>query len=433
VNGLVLARLADVPPPGRGALRCRAGTVEIGLFRVGDEVVAWRDLCPHEAAPVCRGTISGTRLVSAVGDYRYGRAGEILRCPWHGWEFDLATGQHLAGGSGARLRAHPIEVRGGLIFDAAGLAQDRELIIAERVDAAAGVIVLDLRPADDAPLAAWAPGAHVELELPSGRRRHYSLCGDPADRACYRIAVLREETGRGGSAELHEAARCGERLLLRRIRNRFPLTPGRHLFLAGGIGITGVLAMARSEARRTGHSRLVQIGRSRSTTAFLDETAELPGAELIMTERDGRPDLTALVAGTEPGTVIYCCGPERMITEVKAAGERHGRRVIIESFVPQPAPAGAGDHRPFQLELARSGRVIDVGADESILEALHRSGVDHAASSCRQGWCGSCETRVLAGVPEHRDTVLAEEERADADRMMICVGRATGERMTLDL
>lgn len=433
--GPVLARIEDVPPVGAGPLRCRVDGVEIGLFRVGDRVVAWRDLCPHEAAPVCRGTIAGTRLESTVGDYRYGRAEEILRCPWHGWEFDLVTGHHLAAGSGARLRSHPIELRDGVIFDAAGLAQDRPLVITRREPAADRVIMLELRAADGVPLPAWAPGAHVELELGSGRRRHYSLCGDPGDRTAYRIAVLREEAGRGGSAELHQGAEPGGRVIMKRLRNRFALVgASRYLFLAGGIGITGVLPMARSVARRRGAYDLVYVGRAATTMAFRHEVAALPRARMIMTEQDGRPDVATLVAGTDDGTVIYCCGPAGMITEAIRAGELHGRRVITETFVGAVAPASTGTaRRTFEVELARSGGRLAVGADETILAALRRTGFDHAASSCEQGWCGSCETRVLAGTPEHHDTVLSDEEREEADRMMICVGRAAAGRLTLDL
>ncbi|MFC7620340.1 2Fe-2S iron-sulfur cluster-binding protein [Microlunatus sp. GCM10028923] len=435
VGGPVLARLADVPPVGAGPLRCRVDGVEIGLFRVGDQVIAWRDLCPHEAAPVCRGTIAGTRLQSAVGDYRYGRAEEILRCPWHGWEFDLITGHHLAAGSGARLRSHPIEVRDGLIFDAAGLAQDRPLMITRRADAADRVIMLELRPADDAPLPAWAPGAHVELELGSGRRRHYSLCGDPGDRTRYRIAILHEPAGRGGSAELHDAGQVSTTVIMKRLRNRFPLVGApRHLFVAGGIGITGVLSMARSVDRRHGRYELVYAGRSAAAMAFRDEVAELPGARMIITERDGRPDLTTMIAAVPDDTVIHCCGPAGMITEVIEAGRRYGKRVITESFAGDVAPASsAGPRRRFEVDLARSGRRFEVGADETILTALRRDGFGHAASSCEQGWCGSCETRVLAGTPEHHDTVLTDDERQEADRMMICVGRAADGRLTLDL
>lgn len=432
--GPVLARLADVPPVGAGPLRRTIDGVEVGLFRVADRVIAWRDLCPHEAAPVCRGTIAGTRLESAVGDYRYGRAEEILRCPWHGWEFDLVTGRHLAGGSGARLRSHPIEVRDGLIFDAAGLALDRPLVITRRTDAAERVIMLGLEPADAAPLPAWAPGAHVELELGSGRRRHYSLCGDPRDRTAYRIAVLRQRDGRGGSSELHDTGRPGKPVIMKRLRNRFPLVGApRHLFLAGGIGITGILPMVRSVARRRGTYELVYVGRNAATMAFRDELADVPEARMIMTERVGRPDLTAIIAGVADGTVIYCCGPAGMITEVTEAGLTYGRRVITESFAgPTAMTTDAGPRRSFEVELARSGRRLRVGAEETILAALRRDGLDQA-SSCEQGWCGSCETRVLAGTPEHHDTVLTVDEREEADRMMICVGRSADDRLTLEL
>ncbi|CAM3729074.1 2Fe-2S iron-sulfur cluster-binding protein [Occultella aeris] len=436
MSGPLLARLEDIPSAGEGPFRCSVDGEELGLFRVGEQVIAWRDLCPHEAAQVCRGTIAGTRLESDVGDYRFGRAREILRCPWHGWEFDLRTGHHLASGSGARLRSHPIEVRDGLVFDAAGLAHDRELVITGRHEVAEAVVVLDLSPADDAPLPAWAPGAHIDLELASGRRRQYSLCGDPRDRTSYRIAVLREVAGRGGSAEVHDDGQLGARLLMKRIRNRFPLVgASRYLFIAGGIGITAMLAMARSVSRRRGAAELVYVGRTSDAMPFRDEVAALGFARTIMTDADGRPDLTAMLAATGDETVIYCCGPTEMITQVAAAGERLGRRVVTESFTGPATPAHADDQdgRDFDVVLAGSGQRVTVGATETILEALRREGIGHAASSCEQGWCGSCETRVLEGAPQHRDTVLTDAEREESDRMMICVGRATGDCLTLDL
>lgn len=428
-----LAHVADVPPAGEGALRCTADGVDIGLFRVGEQLVAWRDVCPHEAAPVCRGKVTGTRLESSVMEYRYGRAQEILRCPWHGWEFDLLTGEHLASGSGARLRSHPIEIRNGKIYDAAGLRHERTLVVDTRRELTERITELQLTPADGLPLPSWAPGAHLELQLPSGAVRHYSLCGDPRDRNTFTIAVLRELEGRGGSAQMHRLS-PGDRIAMTKIRNRFPLRPApRYLFIAAGIGITAVLSMAHLAHRRRDDFDLVYITRQRSSAAYWDSAEGLPGARIICTAEQDRPDIAELISSTTPETVIYGCGPPGMITELHAAGERFDRTVTTEAFAaPERAPAASGPQYPFELIAQRSGTRVQVGAEETILEALNREGI-RPPSSCTSGWCGSCETTVLAGSPDHRDTVLTDEEREAAETMMVCVGRSAGPSITLDL
>lgn len=424
-----LAHLEDIPPPGRGALRVRAGDTPIGLFRLEDRVVAWRDLCPHEAAPVCRGTVTGTRLTSAVSEYRYGRDQEILRCPWHGWEFDLVTGEHLAEGSGARLRSHPIEVREGAVFDASGrgLAHVRDLIITAAVPVGRAVEI-ELRAADGGRLPAWTPGAHIDLALPSGQVRHYSLCGDDRDRHRYRITPQREPEGRGGSVELHGLARPGALVRMTAIRNRFPLRYARrYLLLAAGIGITPILAMARAVARRRGTFEAVYIGRDRSTMPLAEEFDSLPHTTVADTLTSGRPDLDALIRSSPEGTAVYACGPQGFLAEVTRSVSSHGgaRTLHCEEFSPStPAPVSAPEG-PLDVSLARSGTTVRVGAEESILHALRGAGVSRS-SSCESGWCGSCETTVLDGVPVHRDTVLDEVERETGTTMMICVSRAAG-------
>lgn len=425
----LLARVEDIPPQGEGALRRMAGGTPIGLFRLEDRIVAWRDVCPHEAAPVCRGTVAGTRLQSPVREYLYGRHQEILRCPWHGWEFDLNSGEHLAEGSGARLRRHPIEVRDGAVYDASGrgLPHVRDLII-EEATLVGRALELVLTAADGGSLPAWTPGAHLDIELPSGQVRHYSLCGDDRDRHRYRIAPQAEPEGRGGSVELHRLAQVGATLRMTAVRNRFPLRYARHhLFLAAGIGITPILAMVRAVARRRGSYDAVYIGRERATMPLAGEFSEFPGATVVSTAASGRPDLEALVRSVPDGTAIYCCGPDAFIADVESAVDSQGlsHTVHAERFTPAPPPAPAGDPHPLDVTLARSGITVRVDVDESILQALRRHGIPRG-SSCESGWCGSCETPVMAGTPVHRDSVLDGAEREANDSMMICVSRAAG-------
>jgi ferredoxin-NADP reductase/nitrite reductase/ring-hydroxylating ferredoxin subunit len=430
-----LADVAAVPPQGSGALTVAVDGVEVGLYRVGERIVAWRNVCPHGAAPVCRGTVDGTRLTSAVYEYEYGRDQEILQCPWHGWEFDLVTGEHLAEGSAAKLRRHPIAVVDGVVYDDAPVSARMRLRVTECVPAAEDIVVLRLAAPDGAALPAWVPGTHLEVALPSGLVRHYSLCGDPADRSAYRIAVLREEAGRGGSAELFELARAGLELDVRALRNRFRLREARHsLLLAGGIGITPLLPMAQSLRRRKKSFELVYAGRDRSRMALVDEVRRLPEARVVETARNGRPDLRAMLAGAPDGTAVYGCGPEAMIAELRAIAADQGNRlqVFTEAFAGgEPEHPSRADDTAFTVELARTGVKVDVAPGESLLHAVRS--VVAAPSSCEQGWCGTCETRVLDGEPDHRDRVLTDGERESGESMMICVSRARSGRLVLDL
>lgn len=431
----MLARVEDIPRQGDGALRCTAGGVPIGLFRLEDEIVAWRDVCPHEAAPVCRGTVTGTRVQSAVQEYRYGRHQEILRCPWHGWEFDLATGRHLALGSGARLRRHPIEVRDGAVYDASGrgLPHQRDLVV-EQATPVGRAVDLVLAAADGGRLPAWAPGAHLDITLPSGQVRHYSLCGDERERHRYRICPQKEAQGRGGSIELHALARPGATVRMSALRNRFPLKYARHyLFLAAGIGVTPILPMLRAVDRRRGSYQALYIGRDRDGMPLAEEFASFDDARVVSTSISGRPDLAELIGSAPEGTAIYCCGPEAFIRDVQAAVDAHGTSCTVhsETFTPAAPPAAPGEDSPLEVTLARSGLTVQVGADESVLDAVRRTGVQ-AGSSCESGWCGSCEAPVLEGQPIHRDSVLDAVERDTGETMMICVSRAAGP-LTLDI
>ncbi|MEW2624110.1 PDR/VanB family oxidoreductase [Streptomyces sp. NPDC048106] len=313
----------------------------------------------------------------------------------------------------------------------------REMLVRQVRWEADGVVSVELAPADGTPVPAWEPGAHLDLVLPSGTVRQYSLCGDPADRSRYTVAVLREERGRGGSREIHDTALVGRTIGVRGPRNHFPLREaGACLLIAGGIGITPLLAMARQLQQRGADWRLVYAGRSRRTMAFLDLLAEYGEAVRVVPEdEEGRLDLAALMASAVPGTEIWCCGPTGLLEAVEnAARERdipvHTERFTASGQTPPAADAPGGE--TFEVELRRSGRTVEVTPDRSVLDAV-REHVPDVVSSCEEGFCGACETPVLEGIPDHRDEVLSDGERAENNTMMICVSRACSKRLVLDL
>lgn len=280
-----------------------------------------------------------------------------------------------------------------------------------------------------AELPPWQPGAHLTLELPNGNTRQYSLCGDPAERRFYDIAVLRDNPSRGGSAWVHDVLMPGMTVTVWEPRNHFPLVHATtYVFVAGGIGITPIRAMIESlPARRDW--RLVYLGRSRSTMAYLPELMERYPQQVLVYARDEHPDrLDIGLVMRQLAGEVYVCGPERLIESVKAVSEPS--HFHTEHFTPverAPIPVSQID-----VECARSGMQFTVPPDRSLLEALEDNQIPMVAS-CRRGVCGSCEVRVLAGVPEHRDSVLDDEEKQELGIMFPCVSRASGDRLVLDI
>jgi ferredoxin-NADP reductase len=292
-----------------------------------------------------------------------------------------------------------------------------KLRVAARETVADGVVQLRLEGRD---LPRWEPGAHVDLVLPSGLVRQYSLCGDPADTSSYTVATRLVEGGRGGSREVHEQVRVGAELEVRGPRNRFSLVEAPwYVFVAGGIGITPVLPMLR--ALPVGANwRLLYAGRTRESMPFRTEVEEL-GADRV-TVVTGLPDLDGELADVPEGAVVYCCGPEGLMA---AVAERFPD-VRLERFAPRASSTGEA----FEVELRRSGRTLTVPADSTVLAAV-RSELPNTLYSCEQGFCGTCQQRVLEGEVEHRDELLTDAERADS--MLICVSRARSERLVLDM
>lgn len=316
------------------------------------------------------------------------------------------------------------------------MAEVLELVVARRAVAAADVVLLDLARADGAPLPAWGPGAHVDVLLPGGLgERQYSLCGDPADRSTWRIGVLHEPTGRGGSVHLHGLAE-GDRLRVRGPSNHFAFRPpaGRPvLFVAGGIGITPLRSMIAAAQEAGVDWHLVYAGRSRGSMAFAGELLERYGDRVAVHAGDEgrRADIAALIAAA-PGADIYCCGPARLIAAVEeACAGRTAGTLHIERFEAKPVPPPVWTE-PFEVELLLSGITITVPPERSILEVAEEAGV-LALSSCRVGTCGTCETPIVSGEIDHRDSVLTPEEQEDDWSMMICVSRAACPRIVLEL
>lgn len=309
-------------------------------------------------------------------------------------------------------------------------------IVAMRLEAQ-NVMSLELCALDDAMLPAWQPGAHVDLVLPSGLVRQYSLCGDPQDRRCLRIAVLREETGRGGSREVHDVLRVGESVTLRGPRNAFELAPADDiLFVAGGIGITPIMPMLRAAQRANARWRLLYGGRSRASMAFADELQAFGGerVSILPADETGLLDLDAVVAAAQAGAQVYSCGPGALLDALAERFDATGlaSRLHIERFAAAALAPVQQTQGMLRVILARSGTQVDVPPDCSVMHALRAAGHD-VPSSCEQGVCGMCETRVLDGVPEHRDQLLTESERQRGNVMMLCVSRALTPTLTLDL
>lgn len=322
---------------------------------------------------------------------------------------------------------------------ATSLTSPTPLEIAEVAAVADDTVTLTLRRPDGADLPPWQPGAHVEVRLPSGRLRQYSLCGDPGDRGSWRIGVLREQAGRGGSVEVHAIAETGATLAVRGPRNHFPLVAApSYLFLAGGIGVTPILAMVRHAAADDVPFRVAYGGRSRATMALADELATAAGDALTLMPQDeaGLLDLDGLLDDLAPDTLVYACGPPPMLAalEERCAARGLSERLHLERFTADELEVAfdPAENTAFEVQLARTGRSVTVPADRRMIEAL-RDVLPGLSYDCEKGYCGACETRVLAGEPEHRDSVLTEDERAVGRTMMICVGRCRSERLVLDL
>ncbi|MBS4047327.1 MAG: oxidoreductase [Alphaproteobacteria bacterium] len=301
---------------------------------------------------------------------------------------------------------------------------------------AEGIVSIELRAPDAIDLPVFAAGAHIDLHLPNGIVRSYSLCGDQEDRKRYVVGVGLDQASRGGSLYIHNQLRVGQLLQVSPPRNHFPLVEdaARVVFIAGGIGITPIFCMMRRLSMLGRSFELHYATRNRKRAAFLPLLQGFgQPVHLHFDEETGGPlDIAAIVAAQPAGTHFYCCGPAGMLAAYeKATAALPESHVHVEYFTPKaqdPAATSTG----FTVVLGRSGRELQVPADRSILDVLTSNGVT-IDSSCQDGICGTCEVKVLEGLPDHRDSVLTKAEQAANKSMMVCVSRCKGDRLVLDL
>ncbi|MGW0024653.1 PDR/VanB family oxidoreductase [Rhodococcus sp. NPDC003383] len=312
--------------------------------------------------------------------------------------------------------------------------QDKMQVIGKDV-VADGVVAVRFADPDGGRVPAWDPGSHIDIIIDESTVRQYSLCGDPADDTCLTVAVLREENGRGGSRWVHDSLQIGDLVSIAGPRDNFRFEPAQsYLFVAGGIGITPLLPMVRAAEAAGADWRLLYGGRTRASMAFADDlVARYPDRVLLRPQDEyGLLDLAGELDAVAAGTGVYCCGPEPLLQAIEnECRNRAGIALHVERFAAKERPADAVD-QAFDVELRQSGMTITVDASETLLDAVLRAGVD-VSFSCREGTCGTCETAVLDGVPDHRDSVLTEDEQAENDCMMICVSRSCTAKLTLDL
>lgn len=314
--------------------------------------------------------------------------------------------------------------------------------VARKVVEALDVCSFELVALDGQALPAFTAGAHVDVQVPGGPTRQYSLCNAPHETHRYLIGVLRDAASRGGSVAMHERVAVGDRLTISAPKNHFPLVQDarRHLLLAGGIGITPILCMAERLAAGGADFALHYSTRSRERTAFHDRIRASAFADRVAFHFDDgaaaqRLDLDALLAAPQPGTHLYVCGPQGYLDAVLGSARARGwpeAQLHWEYFAAAGAAAPSAGDAAFEVQLASSGRVIVVPADRTVVQALAAAGVE-VQTSCEQGVCGTCLTRVLAGTPEHRDLYLTPEEQAANDQFTPCCSRARTARLVLDL
>ena len=312
--------------------------------------------------------------------------------------------------------------------------------VASRRDEAQDICSLELVAENGSALPAFTAGAHIDLHLPNGWVRQYSLCNPPGETRRYQVAVLRDPFSRGGSKAVHDLLPVGTVLAISAPRNHFELAPDapHHLLLAGGIGITPLLAMAEQLTVSGQPFELHHCTRSRDRTPFVERLAAAPFAPQVHHHFDDggaaqKLDIKATLRGAPSGTHLYVCGPQGFMDAVLNAGRAAGwpeERLRREYFT--AAPVDHSNDSAFELELSSSGRVIPVRADQSALAALLAAGVD-IPMSCEQGVCGTCLTGVKSGTPDHRDQYLTDEEQAANDQFLPCCSRSLSQRLVLDL
>lgn len=312
---------------------------------------------------------------------------------------------------------------------------EAELVVRGRETVATDIVALTLESADGSPLPSWSPGAHIDVVASDDLTRQYSLCSSPGDDGTWRIGVLLDPASRGGSAWVHDTLHEGAVARVRGPRNHFPLEPAKsYQFIAGGIGITPMLPMIEAAESKGADWHLLYGGRQLSSMGFLDELAAY-GDRVTAWPQDenGLLDLQATLGTPREDTLVYCCGPEPLLKAVEDACAAWPTGALhVERFAPKKIEASEDALDHFTVECRRSGLTVEIGPEDSILAVLRANGMS-LLSSCGDGICGTCETAVLDGIPDHRDSVLDDDEKAVNDAMMVCVSRSLTERLVLDL
>lgn len=313
---------------------------------------------------------------------------------------------------------------------------EADLEVRRREVVADGVVTLTLaHPAGEA-LPDWTPGAHIDLMLGPSLVRQYSLCGSTSNRAEWRVGILLDPRSRGGSRLVHAEVQEGSTVRVRGPRNHFPLVSSpRYQFIAGGIGITPILAMIEEAEARGADWRLLYGGRERASMAFLDELARYgERVKVCPQDEEGLLDLTTPLSEARDDTLVYCCGPEGLLAAVEETCRHWPEGSLhVERFAAKPTAEALPPSRDsFEVVCQRSGVTFTIPPDQTIYEVLEEADID-VLGSCLEGICGTCECEVIEGEPDHRDSILTDDEKADGNVMMICVSRSRSERLVLDL
>ncbi|WAT09673.1 PDR/VanB family oxidoreductase [Rouxiella badensis] len=307
------------------------------------------------------------------------------------------------------------------------------LKVKSRVKETNDVVSLEFVSADGEALPSWQAGAHIDLIFDDQCVRQYSLCGPLDDNSVWRIGVLLAPNSRGGSQRVHEL-REGDTVLSQGPRNHFELVSAQqYLFIAGGIGITPILAMVDQAEKSGADWKLVYGGRDRASMAYLGEIEKYTDKVFLEPQAEvGHINLAGWIGGVDDSTYVYCCGPEPLLHAVEEhCKARHINKLVIERFAAR-AQAEPVMNETFEVILQQSGLTLQVKPGQTILHVVEAAGV-YVTASCCEGVCGSCETMVIRGIPEHRDSVLTDDEKSANDRMLICVSRAMSSELVLDL
>lgn len=312
-----------------------------------------------------------------------------------------------------------------------------DVVVSTRANQGNGIAVLNLQQPDGSPLPAFAAGAHIDLHLENDLIRQYSLCGDPEDTACYRIGVLKDPQSRGGSVYVFEQLTEGSKVQISVPRNHFPLATNasRHLLIGGGIGITPMIAMAKTLSKQGAEFELHYCLRSESAGAFVEELRSEFGGRLVLhcDDLDDEQKLSPaeLLGAPDSDEHVYVCGPggfmDWVIESAKTAGYA-SEQIHFEYFNAEVDITG----NSFEVYCAQSEVTVQVGSEQSIAKALKGAGIK-VDVSCEEGVCGTCITDVLEGEPDHRDHFLTDEEKEDNDQIAVCCSRACSKRLVLDI